>query len=214
MQLPDRHDAGSAMLLTETAVCGDPPADRDSSMATTTSNAKLEDLLTRRSRFLAFVARRVDDRALAEDILQAAYMRAIERTSTLRDEESAVSWFFAVLRNAIIDHFRRRTTETSALERWTQELTNNSEATTETHDLVCHCIEYVLPSLRPAYAEILREVDLAEEPLSAYATRHHLTPGNAAVRAHRARAALKRELARTCGACAEHKCLNCDCKRA
>jgi RNA polymerase sigma-70 factor (ECF subfamily) len=183
-------------------------------MATAATNPKLADLLTRRSRFLAFVARRVDDRALAEDILQAAYMRALERTDTLRDEESAVAWFFAVLRNAIIDHFRRRSTEISALERWTQELAYDSTQKNETHDLVCHCIAYVLPSLRPAYAEILREVDLAEEPLSAYAARHNLTPGNAAVRAHRARAALKRELARTCGACAEHRCLNCDCKRA
>ncbi|SEG43461.1 RNA polymerase sigma-70 factor, ECF subfamily [Bryocella elongata] len=204
------------MLLTETAVRrGKALADRKplipSAMAT---NAKLEDLLTRRSRFLAFVARRVDDRALAEDILQAAYMRALERSTTLRDDESAVAWFFAVLRNAIIDHFRRRSTESSALERWTQELAHGAATSIQTHDLVCHCIAYVLPSLRPAYAEILREVDLAEEPLSTYATRHQLTPGNAAVRAHRARAALKRELARTCGACAQHKCLNCDCKRA
>jgi RNA polymerase sigma factor (sigma-70 family) len=137
------------MLLTETAVRGDNAADRTSSMATAATNPKLADLLTRRSRFLAFVARRVDDRALAEDILQAAYMRALERTDTLRDEESAVAWFFAVLRNAIIDHFRRRSTEISALERWTQELTHDAARKNETHDLVCHCIAYVLPSLRP-----------------------------------------------------------------
>jgi RNA polymerase sigma factor (sigma-70 family) len=200
------------MLLTETPVRGANAADH-SSVVAATSNAKLEDLLARRSRFLAFVARRVDDRALAEDILQAAYIRALERTDSLRDDESARAWFFAVLRNAIIDHYRRRRTESSALERWTQELAQVATTSRETHDLVCHCIGYVLPSLRPAYAEVLREVDLNEEPLSAYAARHQLTPGNAAVRAHRARAALKRELARTCGACAEHKCMNCDCRR-
>lgn len=208
------------MLLTDTALRGATAAEPASSMAAPSNPdaTKLDELLTRRSRFLAFVAQRVGDRALAEDILQAAYMRALERTGTLRDEESAVAWFFAVLRNAIIDHYRRRSTESSALERWTKELgheeaTHHAAAPGETHDLVCHCIAYVLPSLRPAYAEVLQEVDLAEEPLSAYAARHDLTPGNAAVRAHRARAALKRELARTCGACAEHKCLNCDCRR-
>ena len=183
------------------------------------SNVTLQTLLDRRARFLAFVQNRVDDRSLAEDSLQAAYVRALEQSHTLREEESAVAWFYSVLRNAVIDHHRRNTSESSAMDRWASELGMTGPNATElstphssTRTFICGCIEHVLPNLRPAYAEVLREVDLGESPLNDFARRHKLTPGNAAVRAHRARAALRTELARTCGACSIHACLDCVCK--
>ncbi|HEX4154232.1 MAG TPA: sigma-70 family RNA polymerase sigma factor [Acidobacteriaceae bacterium] len=178
----------------------------------------LDNLLHRRASFLAFVQRRVGDRSLAEDILQSAYVRALQHGEDLRQAQSAVAWFYIVLRNAVVDHFRSRASENSALERWARELetephAGQSAAPDEfTHALVCGCIKHLFPTLRPAYAEILREVDLAEQPLSQFAARHQLTPGNAAVRAHRARAALRRQLVRVCGACSLHACLNCSCK--
>jgi RNA polymerase sigma factor (sigma-70 family) len=179
------------------------------------ADVRLQQLLDQRAQFLAFVQRRVADASLAEDILQAAYVRALEKSAGLRGEESAVAWFYRVLRNAVVDHYRRSATESSAMGRWAHELgwgDGEPAATEPAKDFICGCIEHVLPSLRPAYAELLREVDLAEQPLAAFAERHCLTPGNAAVRAHRARAALRRELARTCGACSIHACLDCVCK--
>jgi RNA polymerase sigma-70 factor (ECF subfamily) len=175
----------------------------------------LQLLLDRRAGFLAFVRRQVGDRELAEDILQAAYLRALEKSSALRAEDSAVAWFYSVLRHAVVDHYRRHATESSAKSRFAAEFGTSEPSTPaeETRTFVCGCIEHVLPTLRPSYAEVIREVDLAEMPLTAYAEAHKLTPGNAAVRAHRARAALKRELARTCGACSVHACLDCCCKQ-
>jgi RNA polymerase sigma-70 factor (ECF subfamily) len=182
------------------------------------SDTTLQGLLDRRAGFLAFVQRRVSDAELAEDILQAAYMRALEKADGLREEESAVGWFYRVLRNAVIDHFRRSATESSAMDRWAHEVGWTAEgepaaAPEAARTFICGCIDHVLPTLRPAYAQLLREVDLAERPLAEYAREHRLTQGNAAVRAHRARAALRRELARTCGACSLHACLDCVCKR-
>jgi len=180
------------------------------------SNATLQTLLDRRAGFLAFVQHRVHDRALAEDILQAAFVRAIEQSGTLRKEDSAVAWFYSVLRHAVIDYHRHHTSETSAIDRWASEMGFTGEepstADNPARTFICGCIELVLPNLRPAYAEVLREVDLAETPLASYAKTHGFTAGNAAVRAHRARAALRRELARTCGACSIHACLDCVCK--
>jgi RNA polymerase sigma-70 factor (ECF subfamily) len=176
----------------------------------------LQTLIARRAGFLAFVRHRVHDPALAEDILQAAFVRALEHAGTLREETSAVAWFYTVLRHAVIDHHRHHTSETSAIDRFAAEMgftgAEPSTADTPVRTFICGCIEQVLPSLRPAYAEVLREVDLAENSLADYAKHHRLTPGNAAVRAHRARIALRRELARTCGACSVHACLDCVCK--
>lgn len=178
------------------------------------SDVTLQTLLDRRAGFLAFVQRRVADPALAEDILQAAYMRALERTGGLREDDSAVAWFYSVLRNAVVDFYRRRATESKVMDLSASELdiAGVSAQDAATRTFICGCIAHVLPMLNPAYAEILREVDLEEEPLSAFAKRHQLTAGNAAVRAHRARAALRRELVRVCGACSIHACLDCCCK--
>jgi RNA polymerase sigma-70 factor (ECF subfamily) len=178
------------------------------------SSSSLQNLLEQRASFLAFVNRRVRDTELAEDILQAAYVRALETSARVRDDGSVVAWFYAILRNSVVDHFRRRTSESSAYTRWAQELASQNEALVDpsTRSFVCGCIEHVLPLLRPAYAELLREIDLNEVPLAEFAERRNLTPGNVAVRAHRARAALRKQLALTCGLCSVHACLDCNCK--
>lgn len=180
----------------------------------------LNTLLDQRARFLSFVQRRVNDPTFAEDILQAAYIRALEHSGTLRQEQSVVAWFYSVLRNAVIDHYRRRSSENSALDRWASELELNGPRSSEepvsinpaAEEFICGCIGQVLSHLRTAYAEVLREVDLSGGSLADFACHHQLRPGNAAVRAHRARAAFKRELVLTCGSCSDHSCLNCTCK--
>jgi RNA polymerase sigma factor (sigma-70 family) len=173
----------------------------------------IQSLLDLRRQFLAFIQRRVEDRAIAEDILQTAYMRAIESGGDLRENESAVAWFYRILRNAIIDNYRRRATEGAALERWAQELETETTLNSVLEETTCKCIVDVLEFLTPAYASLLREVDLGETTLLAYAEAQKITPGNAAVRAHRARAALRKQLIQCCGTCSTHGCLDCTCGR-
>ncbi|MFC6646441.1 RNA polymerase sigma factor [Granulicella cerasi] len=178
------------------------------------SETALNTLLRSRERFLAFVSRRVRSRDLAEDILQAAYMRALEKAPQDADEDGLHAWFFSVLRHAVIDSFRRSTSEAAAMDRWAFELGPEEPAAVDPFapKFLCGCIQRVLPTMRPAYAEILREVDLNERPLNEYANAHNLTPNNAAVRAHRARTALRKELERVCGSCSTQACLECFCK--
>lgn len=176
------------------------------------TEATFESLLELRRRFLAFLERRVEDRAIAEDILQSAYVRALESKGRLRATESAVAWFYRILRNAVIDHYRRRTTESTALDRWGRELENATAPEPQLEQTACQCIAGALDGMTPAYADFLREVDLKEGNLTVYAEAHGITPGNAAVRAHRARAALRKQLIRCCGTCAEHGCIECTCR--
>jgi hypothetical protein len=79
----------------------------------TTDAVRIPDPLDRitahQSKFLSFLSARVEDRAAAEDILQSAYLKAVEHGSEIRDDESTVAWFYRILRNAITDHCRRRT---------------------------------------------------------------------------------------------------------
>lgn len=171
----------------------------------------INSLLDQRRQFLQFVERRVSARATAEDIIQAAYIRAMEQAATLRSDESAVAWFYRILRNAVIDHYRHRAAEDRALEQWANDLAIEAQFDAPTQQIVCQCINNVLDKLKPAYSEIIREVDLTENTLESFAKKSGITPGNAAVRAHRARQALKKQLILTCRTCAKHGCIDCTC---
>ena len=171
----------------------------------------LDGLLNQRRQFLRFLERRVSSSAIAEDILQNAYLRAMQREGELRGEESGTAWFYRILRNAVIDFYRHRTVEDRALTQWAQELETTVEPDDLTRDIVCQCIAGVLPSLNPTYAEILRQVDLEESTLADFARTNDITVPNATVRIHRARQALKKALVATCGSCSAHGCLDCNC---
>lgn len=169
-------------------------------------------LLASREPFLAFVEKRVGSRAIAEEILQTAFVRAIERGVPGGDEEGSVKWFYTVLRNAIIDYQRRAGAESRALAKEAN-LASDGGTDSEFYSAVCSCLHGLLPTLRPEYADILREVDLHERTVADVAKTSGLTPNNASVRLHRARAAMKKQLVRSCGGCADHGCLDCTCAR-
>jgi len=173
----------------------------------------LNSLLAQRKQFLAFVQRRVSDFGLAEDILQTAYLRAFEHRDDFEPGKSAVAWFYRLLRNAVIDSYRRHATKDRALEAWTRELESSTQPTPDVQNEVCACLHGILDGLKPEYSEILRAVDLEEQRVQEFAQQHSLSASNAGVRVHRARAALRKQLLRTCATCAEHGCLNCTCKR-
>jgi RNA polymerase sigma factor (sigma-70 family) len=186
-------------------------ATNESCAATETAQPILHSLLDQRRQFLRFLEHRVSP-AIAEDILQNAYIRALERAGDLRKGESATAWFYRVLRNAIIDFYRHRGVEDRALAQWAVELETTVEPDDLTRDIVCKCIARVLPSLNPNYAAILQRVDLDEGSLNAFADSNSITVPNATVRIHRARKALKQALIATCGTCSTHGCLNCTCR--
>lgn len=163
-------------------------------------------------RFLTFLQRRVSSRAIAEDILQEAFARALERGDSLRDGESAVAWFYRLLRNAIVDHYRRTASAGRALEAAAQELAQDSAVDGELLDTVCKCVGDLVGTLKPEYADAIRSVDLEEQSVGSYAAGAGITPNNAGVRLHRAREALMRSLVRCCGTCATHGCVDCTCK--
>jgi RNA polymerase sigma-70 factor (ECF subfamily) len=160
--------------------------------------------------FLAFLERRVGSKEVAEDILQEAFTRGIDRAGTIRDNESVLAWFYRALRNAVIDHYRRNDVRRRSLEGLKQEL----ESTTvpkETAEAVCKCVLSLAETLKPEYAEAIRRIDVEGMAVKDFAAEAGLTANNAGVRVSRARDALRKQVARSCGTCAEHGCLDCTC---
>lgn len=166
-----------------------------------------------RARFLAFLAPRVGGLEAAEEVLQAALARALETEAGVREEERAVAWFYRLLRNALVDRHRAAQRAGRALGQLAEEEALSSQEAHELERTVCACVADLSATLKPEYAEALRQVDMQEVALAQYAQAAGLTYTNAKVRLHRARQALAQRLEAACGrACCLQGCAECPCE--
>ena len=172
-------------------------------------DAAVRTLVANHRAFLRFLENRLGDRALAEDVLQEAFARNLEKGSAPRDDEALVPWFYRSLKNAAIDMKRRRGAANRALERFAAEIADEEEPV---HETVCACIAKLATTLKPEYAEALQRVEVDGASVKDFAAEQKITPSNAAVRVLRAREALKKQLAKSCGTCAKHGCVDCECE--
>jgi RNA polymerase sigma-70 factor (ECF subfamily) len=169
----------------------------------------LHALVASHREFLAYVQRRVHDRVLAEEIVQDALVKSLDHLGEI--QESAVGWFYGVLRNAIIDHARRAAANDRRLAAVATELESTSHDE-QLHRTVCRCVGELAKTLKPEYAHALAQIDIGGTPVKDYAEHAGISANNAAVRVFRAREALRKQVARACGTCAEHGCFDCTCR--
>jgi RNA polymerase sigma-70 factor (ECF subfamily) len=170
-------------------------------------------LVDNHARFLAFLERRVGRREVAEEILQEAFVRGLDKGGSLREAESVTAWFYRLLRNALVDHLRRRGTEQRAMELAAHEPSEDEPAPDEAlMGTVCGCVRGLIDTLKPEYAAAIKRVDLDGMSVQAFAAEAGISANNAGVRLHRAREALHRQLVKSCGTCTEHGCLECTCE--
>ena len=172
-------------------------------------------LLEQQSAFRAFLQKRLSDDGVVEDLLQQSLMKAVERGHELKKSESAVGWFYRILRNAVVDYYRIRAADNRKVEGLLREMVASGEDKTPAFDdirpAVCACLGTLLTEIRPTYADLIRRIDLEGESPAAVAKDLRMTPNNLTVRLHRARQALKAKLEQACGICTKHGCLNCTC---
>jgi len=183
-------------------------------MDTAEDRAPVEALLENHRAFLAYLARRVGDRALAEDILQDAFAKVVARPEQAPHDEGVIPWFYRTLRNAAVDQFRRRGAADQAYEAFARELQTHEVPTSEIESEICSCVSRLATTLKPEYAEALQAIEVEGTPVKTFAKQRALSASNAAVRVFRARDALKKRVTESCGTCAEHGCVNCTCRRS
>src|SRR4029077_4396780 len=125
---------------------GRPEAEADAHSAESTaglSPAVLRLLVAHHDRFLGCRERRVHRRDVAEEILQDAFVRGLARGGTLREDESAVAWFYRLLRNALVDHLRGESAAErgrAALAREAASSSADAEPDQELMDTICACV--------------------------------------------------------------------------
>ena len=187
--------------------------DETSRPAGALAEPEIDVLVANHREFLRFVERRVGDRATAEEIVQDAFVRSLDRGDEIR--ESVVGWFYRVLRNAVIDRQRRQAVANRRLDQFAAELDSNpgggEELAGEMAGIACQCVAQLADTLKPEYADALRRIEVDGVAVKDYADTLGISASNAGVRIFRAREALRRQVARSCGTCADHGCLDCTC---
>lgn len=58
---------------------------------------------------------RVNDPGLAEDLVQETFLSGLKGLQSYKGEASEKNWLFAILKNKIIDHFRKKSREASVV---------------------------------------------------------------------------------------------------
>jgi RNA polymerase sigma factor (sigma-70 family) len=180
------------------------------------TDAQIASVLTQKQdQFMGFLRSRMGgDGAAAGDVLQSAYLKALQAAGTVESEENVVAWFWRILRNAMHDAGRAKATTSSAIDQLEAWAAADEPQEPELRNAICQCLAGVLDTVKPEQAALLRKVDLEGQSVAEVARAEGITANNAAVRLHRARAALRDRLRQTCGACARHACLDCSCKPA
>lgn len=173
-------------------------------------------VLARRDELFRFVRGRVESDAAAEELLQSAFLKGVEadiHAAEIRGEESAVAWMYRTLRNAVVDHYRRRAAAARAHETMAAESSETSpEVPPDERSRTCQCVRTLAKALKPEYAEMIEKVDVEERSIADVAAEAGISSNNATVRLHRARRALRDAVVSTCKSCATHGCVDCTCR--
>lgn len=168
-----------------------------------------------RTAFKAFLQARVGDDA--EDLIQSGLIKAMAHAGDFPTPEHVTAWFYRVLRNAVIDHYRRHGVVRRRDEAYGTLLSSLGEdiaaAPPGWEKQICACLGGVIATLPARQAELLRRVDLAGAAVHEVARDLGITANNASVTLHRARQELRKKLMNFCGACAADACLDCHCEK-
>jgi RNA polymerase sigma factor (sigma-70 family) len=126
-------------------------------------------VLRERGRLLAFIRRRIDDAAEAEDILQEALYELVAAERLAQPVEQVGAWLMRVARNRIIDRFRKKRPELLAdgaggadEQRVLEELMPAADGTPETAAMRAVLLEEIEAALAELPRE-QREVFMAQE---------------------------------------------------
>ena len=143
----------------------------------------------------------------AQEILQAASVKALSQAHQLSNPAKADAWVRQVVRHQIIDEFRRR--QVASLVPLEEE-----------HDVIeladdsadCTCVVVQARLLATSHSEILRRVVIDGVLVTRVAGELGVSVNNAMVRLHRARRALKVRFEAHCGTTSARSCSECGCE--
>lgn len=151
-----------------------------------------------RSVLLKFIKSKVSDTYDAEDILQNTFVKVVSNISNIQDHEKLQPWIFAIARNTITDHYRKKGNG-STIE-FDDELPGNIPEVVPdemARSLDC-CLMNFLYQLPHEYRDILIDVELNDVKQKDLVEKYKLAYPSIRSRVQRGREKLKQILLRCC----------------
>jgi RNA polymerase sigma-70 factor (ECF subfamily) len=141
-----------------------------------------------RARLHRFIHKRINNSAIAEDLVQDVLAKAYRRLDRLESKEKLLPWLYQITRNAIVDHFRK------------VKPVNQVDATTVIEDvemdeaaereLAC-CVLPFIRHLPPAYQQAVTLSEIEGVKLKQVALQQGISLSGAKSRVQRGRQMLK-----------------------
>lgn len=137
------------------------------------------------------------DRAIAEDVVQEALLRAWKSLDALREDEAAKSWLLTIVRRENARYFERRRPETVDVDALTPAQAAEVAEKPDGHDDELDDLRAAIFELEDGYREPLVLQVLLGYSTQEIADHMNLNQGAVLTRLHRARLQLKASLAGT-----------------
>jgi RNA polymerase sigma-70 factor (ECF subfamily) len=156
-------------------------------------------------RLRAFVARRVPDRVVTDDLAQEILLRLYTHMGRLRERERLDAWAYQVARNVIADYWRERAArrelpfdeELSDQLAALPELENDAEADQHRSE-IASCLAPMVARLAEPYREAIRLTDLGGRTQAEAAAELGLSVPGMKARVQRGRTQLREQLRACC----------------
>ncbi len=133
------------------------------------------------------------DRALADDLLQIVFLKALRQGRRFCDVERTRSWLFTTARNTVVDHFRLLKKQVPVPDDMSAHVDVMPPV-----DLLAQCLPRALDELGDKDADVLQRCDLEGMAQAEYARLHGLSVPGVKSRLQRARRRLGEHLTRVC----------------
>ena len=146
-------------------------------------------------RLRAFVGRRVEDRAAADDILQDVFVRMHAALPSLKESARLEGWLFQIARNAVADHYRTRR-PSEALPEWLEQPA--SDPAEEARRELAGCLRPMIDRLPDEYREAVTLAELQSLSQKEVSKRQGISLSGAKSRVQRGREQLKTLLLACC----------------
>ncbi len=141
-----------------------------------------QDWLALNARLHGFIAKRVANPDDVDEILQDSYQRMQNNLGQLHDQDRFESWLYQIVRNRIIDFYRKRKLNVGELEDLSAD-----EPTEDFTKELSPCLEKMIRHLDPADQEALEHVHIKQLSIQDYASTCNLGISAAKSRVQRAR---------------------------
>jgi RNA polymerase sigma-70 factor (ECF subfamily) len=166
-----------------------------------------------RTTLYRFILTRVNDPAIAEDIVQEVLIKVYERLNTLKDQEKILSWMYQITRNTIVDYYRQHRPTEDIAQTMAAKETNTEE---DVEKELSQCILPMVNQLPADYREAIQMAEFNRLTQKEIAQKQGLSLSGAKSRVQRGRKLLKEKLLDCCrieldrqGKVYNYECKNC-----